>query len=131
MSESNLSVLSAQQGSSIDHQPNSGTVFGSGAMSSHQPLVDPLSEVSSLEGLILRQKEELEELEEEMTCYKEAWEQRLRDLRGRHREQRRKLLGLVDHRDSGHNREAKRAQHNSGHSNYDTGGASPLNVYHV
>ncbi len=59
--------------------------------------MDP--EVVDIETLIRQQREEIESLEEEMTSYKSTWEQRLKDIRRRHREERRKLLRLMDDRE--------------------------------
>ena len=59
-----------------------------------------LIEVGNLEALIRRQKQEIDTLEDELAVYRVQWQTRLKDMKRMHREERRKLLRLMDHDDS-------------------------------
>ena len=58
---------------------------------------DTLNDVNSLEVLIKRQKDELQFLEEELISFQNQWQQRVKDLRRQHKEERKKMLRLIDH----------------------------------
>lgn len=95
---------------------------------------DHLKEISSLESLIQWQKKELQELQEEMDQFKDSWEKRLREMRQEHCEERKKLLHLLEQEKAPPSAasEGEPVVHEVDKTiNADSGGASPLNIYHV